>query len=166
MNVYNDYKKRERFGFTLIELLVAIAIIGILASVGLGSYTSSQIKARDARRKADLGQIQKALEMYYNDKGKYPLSDEGKIVGCDGSPCNWGSPWEESSSGTVYMKQLPEDTRYGYCYQSDDGTDYKLYARLENTKDKDCLGGDCETFVTCNGEKIYNYGVASSNTTP
>ncbi|MGB9706948.1 MAG: type IV pilin protein, partial [Microgenomates group bacterium] len=63
---------KPKFGFTLIELLVAVAILGILATVGLGSFQSSQMKGRDARRKSDLSQIQKALEMYYNDKGAYP----------------------------------------------------------------------------------------------
>lgn len=143
-------------GFTLIELLVVIAIIGVLATVGLGSYLNSQIKARDARRKSDLSQIQKALEMYYNDKGKYPISSDGKIEGCDGGSCNWGDPWEKDE--TVYIKTMPYDPRGGYCYEST-GTDYKIYARLENERDPD-LGS-----YSCNGEG-YNYGVSSTNVTP
>lgn len=63
-------------GFTLLELLVVIAIIAILASVGLGSYTRSQRKARDARRRSDLKQIQNALEQYYSINGSYPNSED------------------------------------------------------------------------------------------
>lgn len=51
-------------GFTLVELLIVIAIIGLLAS-GLMMILNpvAQIqKANDARRKSDLGQVQKALE--------------------------------------------------------------------------------------------------------
>ena len=51
-------------GFTLIELLVVIAIIGILASVVLASLNSARKKSRDARRVADIKQIQLALELY------------------------------------------------------------------------------------------------------
>jgi len=71
----NSYKtKQDNRGFTLIELLVVIAIIGILSSVVLASLNSARAKARDARRSADIRQVQTALEMYYNDKNSYPSS--------------------------------------------------------------------------------------------
>ncbi|MEK7599217.1 MAG: type II secretion system protein [Patescibacteria group bacterium] len=59
-------------GFTLIELLVVIAIIGVLASVVLASLNSARRKSRDARRVADIKQIQLALELYFDSKGEYP----------------------------------------------------------------------------------------------
>ncbi|MFA6408524.1 MAG: prepilin-type N-terminal cleavage/methylation domain-containing protein [Candidatus Paceibacterota bacterium] len=61
-------------GFTLIELLVVIAIIGILSSVVLASLNTARMKARDANRIAELGQIRIALSLYYNDHGYYPPS--------------------------------------------------------------------------------------------
>lgn len=62
----------HRRGFTLIELLVVIAIIGILSSVVLASLNSARKKGRDARRVADIKQIQLALELYYDANGAYP----------------------------------------------------------------------------------------------
>jgi prepilin-type N-terminal cleavage/methylation domain-containing protein len=59
-------------GFTLIELLVVIAIIGILSSVVLASLNSARKKGRDARRIADVKQLQLALELYYDANGAYP----------------------------------------------------------------------------------------------
>jgi len=60
-------------GFTLIELLVVIAIIGILSSVVLASLNSARQKSRDARRVADIKQIQLALELYADGTaGEYP----------------------------------------------------------------------------------------------
>lgn len=61
-------------GFTLIELLVVIAIIGILASIVLASLNSARIKSRDARRVADIKQIQLALELYFDANGSYPTA--------------------------------------------------------------------------------------------
>ncbi|MBX4192073.1 prepilin-type N-terminal cleavage/methylation domain-containing protein [Candidatus Parcubacteria bacterium] len=68
----NIFKKTR--GFTLIELLVVIAIIGILASVIIANVSGSKSKGRDAKRVADIKNIQVALELYYNDNGFYPLT--------------------------------------------------------------------------------------------
>jgi prepilin-type N-terminal cleavage/methylation domain-containing protein len=66
-------QSRSQRGFTLIELLVVIAIIGILSSVVLASLNSARKKGRDARRVADVKQMQLALELYYdNNSSEYP----------------------------------------------------------------------------------------------
>jgi len=61
-------------GFTLIELLVVVAIIGLLASIVLASLNTARQKGRDARRIADLKEIQTALELYYSNHNAYPVS--------------------------------------------------------------------------------------------
>ncbi|MDD3285686.1 MAG: prepilin-type N-terminal cleavage/methylation domain-containing protein [Patescibacteria group bacterium] len=59
-------------GFTLIELLVVIAIIGLLSTLSVLALNGARARARDAKRIADIKQIQTALEMYYNDNNVYP----------------------------------------------------------------------------------------------
>jgi len=65
---------KYKSGFTLIELLVVIAIIGLLSTLSILSLNTARARARDAKRVADVKQIQTALEMYYNDIGVYPTA--------------------------------------------------------------------------------------------
>jgi len=61
-------------GFTLIELLVVIAIIGLLASMVLISLNTAREKARDVNRITTIGQVNLAMELYYDEYGHYPDS--------------------------------------------------------------------------------------------
>lgn len=70
-------------GFTLIELLAVIAIIGILASVAIVSFTSAREKSRDGKRIAQVGQITKALELYYDSHQSYPSTTPSGYSGAD-----------------------------------------------------------------------------------
>ena len=54
-------------GFTLVELLIVVAIIGILSTLLMANFIGVRQRARDAQRKADLRQIQSALELYRSD---------------------------------------------------------------------------------------------------
>jgi len=73
--------KKSKKGFTLIELLVVIAIIGILASVVLASLNSARRKSRDARRVADIKQLQLALELYFDSNRAYPTALSALVTG-------------------------------------------------------------------------------------
>lgn len=95
-------------GFTLIELLVVIAIIGILSSVVLASLNGARRKGRDARRIADVKQIQLALEMYYDNISPPEYPD----ALADLSP----------ASGTKYIPSVPVDPQTGSAYSYDNIT--------------------------------------------
>lgn len=167
-------KDGKNEGFTLIEILVVMVIIGILSTIGLRSFASSQSKSRDSRRKSDLRQIGVALEAYYNDRGEYPEGSGGDIIGCDGIPaedvdptaCSWGGDFADGS-GTTYMVKLPADPSSNEYYYVSDGSSYQMYARLENTLDIDVPKnaeneGQVYDGTSC-GTYVCNYGVASTN---
>lgn len=133
----------KRNAFTLVELLVVIAIIGLLSSVAVVATKSSSSKSRDTKRKADLVQISKALELYYANNGLYPSTGgswQGNCSTYGGLADSGAAAWIPNF--TAYMAQLPHDpdtnkprvnclavpTWACYLYRSDDGRDYKLLA--------------------------------------
>lgn len=68
------FSKNETFGILIILTLILIA--------SLYNFRISLRRARDAQRKADLGQIANAVGAFQNDFGFYPPSLDGKIVAC------------------------------------------------------------------------------------
>jgi general secretion pathway protein G len=81
---------RSQRGFTLIELLIVIALVTILASMGLVQYRNSVQSARESVLKTDLFRMRDAIDQYYADKTKYPASLDALVT--DG-----------------YMRKIPED---------------------------------------------------------
>ena len=156
----NGASCHQKKGFTLIELLVVIAIIGLLASIVLVSLNSARGKARDARRKADLHQIQIALEMYYDSYGHYPLN--GGWITCS-SYAQSGDHTQQDLESTLeyygFMSSVPFDpgastqncgdgvymsgSYKSYMYYRNTGTacggeqHYCVYANLENPSTED-----------------------------
>ncbi len=59
-------------GFTLIEVIIVIAIIGILTAIAIPQYTAYRDKARIALVRADLRNIQLAMEILASDTEKWP----------------------------------------------------------------------------------------------
>ena len=123
--------------------------------------------ARDAERKTDLGQIQRALELYYDDYGEYPPQGSNYQI----STFPWGQSW------SPYMEILPSDpvAAQRYVYTVDPGGQwYRLYAHMERSDDPQmCLttGADCPNVPGVNlcgvsTSLACNYGVTSPNTSP
>ena len=133
------HKRIER-GFTLIELLVVIAIIGLLSSVILASLNTARMKGRDARRLADVKQLQLALELYSSDQA------------------GTGYPAALSTLAPQYIQAIPKDpgnnSNYGY---SGSETTYCLGAKLENTTALP-VSASCTPGTQCTG--TCNYLVA------
>jgi prepilin-type N-terminal cleavage/methylation domain-containing protein len=73
--------------FTLIELLVVIAIIAILVGLLFPAFKAVQNQARNTQAKNDLTQIVNAVNAFYTDYGRYPVSGTSEVTfGLGGSP--------------------------------------------------------------------------------
>ena len=66
--------RRNQGGFTLVELLVVIAILGILAAIVLFNISGVNASAACNAMKTDGATIQSAADLYYNNKGVYPVT--------------------------------------------------------------------------------------------
>jgi prepilin-type N-terminal cleavage/methylation domain-containing protein len=130
----------KRKGFTLIELLVVIAIIGLLATLAVVALNSARTKSRDAKRVADIKQVQTALELSFVETNEYPTAATGTVLGstnykvlCDNSG---NAVWQAVTTGcaTVFMSLVPSNPTPGgadYSYTSTDGSTYELTFTLE-----------------------------------
>jgi len=142
-------------GFTLMELILVMAIIGILAVIGIGSYTQATMKSKDTQRKNDLNQIAKALEMFNNDVGRYPKTDPSENMTCPKyvagalveTVCTsdiyaYIADSTPTYTKSTYMVDVPVDPdaskKYVYVPVAGEGG-FSLYATLENTQDRDVV---------------------------
>ena len=115
-------------GFTLIELLVVIAIIGLISILAVVSLNNSRARSRDAKRVADMRQVQTALALYFYDEGEYPDETADLVLGstsaiklCDEAA--GGFVASGTSCTTTYMGLVPIDPEpndVGYKYTDTD----------------------------------------------
>ena len=103
-------------GFTLLELLVVVAIIGLLAAYVGPRYFGQIGKAEVKAARAQIDALDKALEAYRLDVGRFPSSAEGLAALNAAPPSTAGTArW----SGPYLKKEVPLDP-WGrpYVYKS------------------------------------------------
>lgn len=124
---------KKQKGFTLTEMMIVVTIIGILATLIVGSYAKYTQRARDVKRKAHLEQIRTALELYRTENFQYPpLNWDGWCTQISNS----SFPQVKNALEAGYISQVPRDPRYSgtyqdYFYRRISGNRYALYAELE-----------------------------------
>jgi type IV pilus assembly protein PilA len=69
-------------GFTLVEVLIVIAIIALLAAIGIPQFIAYRSRSIDAQLKSDLRNAAVAVEAYFTKRSVYPASiDEVQAFG-------------------------------------------------------------------------------------
>lgn len=99
---------KNQSGFTLIELLIVVLIIGVLAGIAVPRVASRSDDAKATACKANMKEIETALEAYYLDHHAYPPTG------------NWTDPIKS------YLKTIPECPAGGYYKYEATDNGFKL----------------------------------------
>ena len=88
-------RRRASKGFTLLELLVVMVIIGLLAGLVAPRYFAQVGKSQTKVAKAQIDSLEKALDQYRLDVGRYPSTEEGlqALVAAPSGETNWAGPY-------------------------------------------------------------------------
>jgi len=97
-------------GFTLVELLVVIAILGILAAIVLFNINGVSSNAACNALKTDGGTIQAAVDIYFNNNGKYPDSAGDTATPKTTAPADGVNLAELVSAGLLHTLPATSET--------------------------------------------------------
>ena len=124
-------------GFTLIELLVVVAILGIIAAIGIMSYNGYVGSAKKRSAENVMQQISLGQTEYYSDNGIYYRNSTG-------TSCNPTSTTSTAIETNLLggTDSITSEMGYELCV-ANDATNYKVFAK-EN-------GGNCEITMTALG---------------
>ena len=88
-------------GFTLVELLVVLAIIALIATIAAPQVLRYLGSARTNAAKAQIRNIESALELYYVDNAKYPTAEEGlpALAAAPVGEARWNGPYLKGTTG-------------------------------------------------------------------
>jgi general secretion pathway protein G len=113
---WNCYRTRDK-AFTLIELLLVITIISVLAAVVVPRFFGRSQEARIvAARQTIIGTFGIALDLFEQDTGRYPRSDEGlRSLITNPQITNWRGPYLKTSN----VPMDPWGNEYKYHYPSE-----------------------------------------------
>src|SRR5574344_617444 len=115
--------------FTLIELLVVIAIVGILTGFIFVSMNGATSSAKDAKVKADLATISKAI-MSYNalNNVNYPSTETNCTLGGGTTPCT-----TLESNLQPFLKNFSSNPNGGYYTYNYSAGNFTLSGTLSNS---------------------------------
>jgi len=97
--------------FTLVEIMVVVVIIGILAATIIPQFIGTTHDAKVAAAKAQVAELESAVDRFYVHMDRYPTAEEGLKVLVEAPADDTGKKWRGP-----YIKQLRSDP-WGNPYQ-------------------------------------------------
>ncbi len=123
----NESPRNRRTGaFTLIEIMAVVLIIGLLGTI-VGAVVFSQVdRARVSTAKAQIKQIESALEFYRLDNARYPTSEQG-LRALVQKPSGEPQPKNYRPEGYLQGGAVPKDP-WGEDYQYRSPGEHNVYS--------------------------------------
>ncbi len=107
-------------GFTLIELMIAVAIIGILSSIALPSYTAYVLRAKVPAGLDALSAYQARMEQTFQDTGSYTKSATECAQTIPTEVANYTLKCEPGDAGQSFVATVTGTGQLvGYSYSVD-----------------------------------------------
>jgi general secretion pathway protein G len=141
-------------GFTLIELLLVITIISVLAAVVVPRFFGRSQEARIvAARQTIVGTFGIALDLFEQDTGRYPRSDEGlQALVANPQIANWRGPYLKATN----LPLDPWGNEYKYSYPSELTNSEFLYDIVSSGPDG--VSGNEDDVTNHDENRIQNQG--------
>jgi general secretion pathway protein G len=115
-----QFIRQARKAFTLIELLLVMVILVVLAAVVVPKFAGRSEQARIAAATTDVSAIDQAMEIFEQDAGRYPSTEEGlsALVTQPGNVRAWHGPYIKKGIpvdpwGNAYVYRYPGTQNQG-----------------------------------------------------
>lgn len=107
--IHARWRRLADRAFTLVELLLVLVILAALAAVVVPRFTKRSEQARVTAARADVANIEVALDAFEVDSGRYPASEEGlkALMEAPSGLTGWKGP---------YLKRVVGNDPWGKPY--------------------------------------------------
>ena len=123
MQFRSGFKHQVMKGFTLVELLIVVIILAILAAIVVPQFTNTTEDAKLSSLDTTLTTMRSAIELYYQQHGKYPGAAVSTSGTCDaGAADTTGST---AGSKEAFIAQLTRYTNSAGQACTGSGVNYK-----------------------------------------
>lgn len=103
MHIKSVMKTQLQKGFTLVELLIVVIILAILAAIVVPQFASTTDDAKMASLDSTLANVRAAIQLYYQQHGKYPAAALATGATCPNS----GTPGTgAATSQDAFLSQM------------------------------------------------------------